>query len=646
MNKFGFFLIISFLYIAARAQNDTVKTDNTKDSAQYFIRLKELVISEFHNPKSYSDNTRTLFVIPVQTIRSIPASNLNDIIENISTVDIRRRGTGEVQSDLNIRGGSFEQSLVLLNGIPVNDPQTGHHNLDLPLTKYDIERVEILYGPGAALYGPNSFNGAINIITYSFTNTLSGKFYAEGGSYNTYTTGLKTEASTSKAGITLSAAKSGSDGYIYNTDYRIYNGLVQAFVKADSKSKIYALFGYKNKSFGANKFYSIYLPDAYEQTETYITALQYTGGANIKYTPSIYYRSHFDNFMLNRFDTASTPNKHLTQIAGIDIPFFAISPIGKTSFGGGYKTESIISNRLGEPAKETYFIKGDSVKNFSSRQNSYFFLNQELNFDRFYGNTGFFVNANNKYSTRFYPEINLSYRIFGNLRLYANYTTSFRIPSFTELYYNVGKIKGDINLQPEEANTAETGVKIYGNILKLNIAAFYRHTKNFIDKVKYNNNDTLYFINIPDVYTSGFDITTVINTASLFETDFKLNTVLASFQYINKNDFPYISYYAANYLKHKLSSNIIFSYKNVLFADINLLYKFRNGEYFDENGLAQSYKPVGVIDFKLTYKRGHISLFAEVRNLTNTVYYDFQWVPMPGRTFNAGLSIEAGKVLR
>ena len=642
MNKFILFSLITVYSLSVASQNDTIPQN---DSAQYLIKLKTLVISEFHNPKSYSDNTRTLFVIPVQTIRNIPASNLNDLIENISTVDIRRRGTGEIQSDLNIRGGSFEQSLVLLNGIPVNDPQTGHHNLDLPLTHYDIERVEILYGPGAELYGPNSFNGAVNIITYSFTNTLSAKMYAEGGSYNTYTLGTKAEASTSKAGITLSTSKSGSDGYMYNTDYRIYNGLIQGFVKTDKKSKLYAIFGYKHKNFGANKFYSIYLPDAYEQTETYITALQYTGGTNIKYTPSIYYRSHFDNFSLNRFDTTLPTNKHLTQTAGIDIPFFAISPIGKTSFGGGYKTESIISNRLGEPAKETYFIKGDSVKHFSSRQNSYFFLNQELNFDRFYGNTGFFVNANNKYATRFYPEINLSYRIFGNLRIYANYTTSFRIPSFTELYYNVGKIKGDLNLQPEEAQTAESGIKIYGNLLKLNVAAFYRHTRNFIDKVKYNNNDTLYFINIPDVYTSGFDITAVINTASLFETDLKLNAVLASFQYIHKNDFPYISYYAANYLKHKFSSNIIFSYKNVWFADINFWYKFRNGEYFDENGLTRNYQPVGNIDIKLSYQRGRINLFAEIRNLTNTIYYDFPWVPMPGRSIYAGIAIETGKAL-
>jgi iron complex outermembrane receptor protein len=192
MRKTAQFLFILFYALQAFSQKDTTSSTNNVDSAQYFIKLKELVISEFHNPKSYSDNTRTLFVIPVQTIKNLPASNLNDVIENISTVDIRRRGTGEVQSDLNIRGGSFEQSLILLNGIPVNDPQTGHHNLDLPLTKYDIERIEILYGPGAELYGPNSFNGAVNIITYSFTNTLSAKIYSEGGSYNTYTIGAKT----------------------------------------------------------------------------------------------------------------------------------------------------------------------------------------------------------------------------------------------------------------------------------------------------------------------------------------------------------------------------------------------------------------------------------------------------------------------
>ena len=464
------FLFVAFLPFLLIAQTNKEKAE--KDTAKYFIKLKEFVISEFHTPKSYSENTRTLLVIPKSQLNEIPASTVNDVVENFTTADIRRRGISDVQSDINIRGGTFEQTLILLNGIPVNDPQTGHHNLDLPLTKYDISKVELLYGPGAALYGPNSFNGALNITTYNLTNSYSAKFYAEGGSYNSYILGTKAEASGKKAGITISASKEASDGYMENTDYRIYNLLIQPFVKTGEKSKIYGLFGYKNKQFGANKFYSPKFPEMYESTETYIASLQYIGGENIKYSPSVFYKAHYDDFLLKRFDPSFYENIHLTQLTGLDFPFFVMTPVGKTSFGGGYKTESIISNRLGEISKEIHYIKGDSVNKFSSRQNSYFFVNQEVNIEKFYGNAGFFVNANNEYSTRFYPELNLSYKIFKGVKLYANYSSSFRIPSFTELYYLSPTVKGNTELKPEEANTYEAGFKVLNDFVMLNLAVF------------------------------------------------------------------------------------------------------------------------------------------------------------------------------
>ena len=637
------FLFVAFLPFLLIAQTNKEKAE--KDTAKYFIKLKEFVISEFHTPKSYSENTRTLLVIPKSQLNEIPASTVNDVVENFTTADIRRRGISDVQSDINIRGGTFEQTLILLNGIPVNDPQTGHHNLDLPLTKYDISKVELLYGPGAALYGPNSFNGALNITTYNFTNSYSAKFYAEGGSYNSYILGTKAEASGTKAGITLSASKEASDGYMENTDYRIHNLLIQPFVKTGEKSKIYGLFGYKNKQFGANKFYSPKFPEMYESTETYIASLQYIGGENIKYSPSVFYKAHYDDFLLKRFDPSFYENIHLTQLTGLDFPFFVMTPIGKTSFGGGYKTESIISNRLGEISKEIHYIKGDSVNKFSSRQNSYFSVNQEVNIEKFYGNAGFFVNANNEYSTRFYPELNLSYKIFKGVKLYANYSSSFRIPSFTELYYLSPTVKGNTKLKPEEANTYEAGFKVLNDFAMLNLAVFQRKTKNFIDLAQFNNNDTLYFINNPGIVTTtGIDINTQLQLQNFFESNFAVKSISLAYQYITKNDFDYISYYANNYLRYKISSLITFSYNRMFFLDVNFISKHRNGGFYDKNSIYRNYTPVNLLNIKLSYKRGLLTVFAEADNVTDEEYYDFGWIPMPGRFFKAGIVFEISKL--
>ncbi len=629
-----------------QAQTDTNKTDNSRDSISFFYKLKPFVVSEFHTPRNYSDNTRTLQLLRQTDIMQLPSYSVADIISNLSTVDIRHRGVGDVQSDVNIRGGSFEQTLILLNGLPVNDPQSGHHNLDLPITKYDIKRIEMLYGPGAELYGPNSFNGAINIITYGGEiNGFFSKFFTEGGSYNSYLLGAKAGYNNNGSGISLSVSKEGSDGYRYNTDYRIYNALLQPSIKTGKNYKLYLLAGYKKKNFGANQFYGYGFPDMYEETESFLSGMQYVGGANIKYSPSVFYKYHYDYFLLKRFDPDFYNNKHLTQVLDLDLPFYVTSPIGKTSFGGGYKIESIVSNRLGPLSNETYFIKGDSVNRFDSRQNSFFFLNQELNFDRFYANVGFFVNASNEYRTSFYPEINLSYRIFNGVKLFASYTTSFRVPSFTELYYVSPTVIGNKELKPEKAMTTEIGINSTGSIWEVKGSFFYRKSDNLIDLVKYNNNDTLYFINSPSFYTSGINAFVNIDMQTLFDSKFAINSLNISYEYILKRYKPnYFSVYIDNYLRHKIVSNITLSYANVWFFNINMVSKLRNGSYFDENMEYKNFTSINLINIKLSYTRGKFSVFAGVENVGNIKYYDFNWVPMPSRIFRVGATVEFNKL--
>ena len=96
-------------------------------------------------------------------IESLPVENVADLLAYLPGVDIRSRGASNVQSDVSLRGGTFDQVLILLNGIPVSDCQTGHYSLNLPVSTALIERIEVLQGTAANLTG--AFSGAINIIT-------------------------------------------------------------------------------------------------------------------------------------------------------------------------------------------------------------------------------------------------------------------------------------------------------------------------------------------------------------------------------------------------------------------------------------------------------------------------------------------------
>ena len=109
--------------------------------------------------------TRTVSVMTDDDVKNTPAFTNSETIENFSALDVRQRGPLDVQSDISVRGGTFDQTLILLNGIRINDPQTGHHNMNLPITFDLIQQVEVLEGGASRVYGPNAFSGAVNFQT-------------------------------------------------------------------------------------------------------------------------------------------------------------------------------------------------------------------------------------------------------------------------------------------------------------------------------------------------------------------------------------------------------------------------------------------------------------------------------------------------
>ena len=160
----------------------TVAMDNDTTVVKREYNLEEIEVSASRAPSLFSEIVRVLTVIDSKNIEQGAATSLQDVLGQVAALDVRQRGAGGVQADISIRGGTFDQVLILLNGINITDPQTGHHNLNLPVSLSQIERIEILEGPAARIYGPNAFSGAINIITKQFEEkTITARF--DGGSF-------------------------------------------------------------------------------------------------------------------------------------------------------------------------------------------------------------------------------------------------------------------------------------------------------------------------------------------------------------------------------------------------------------------------------------------------------------------------------
>ena len=171
--------------------------------------LDEVIVSA--NRAQTEGNITNVQIISLEEIENAPVQTIEDLLEYAMNVDVRQRGGQGVQADISIRGGTFEQVLVMLNGIKLNDPQTGHHTMDLPVSLEQIERIEIITGGASRIFGNYAYTGAINIITKSeMANSVS----ISGGENAFKSGGINYHTSTGNLKHNISVNQKESDGYI------------------------------------------------------------------------------------------------------------------------------------------------------------------------------------------------------------------------------------------------------------------------------------------------------------------------------------------------------------------------------------------------------------------------------------------------
>ena len=146
-------LLICFLAfsLCAAAQTAPARTDS-------------IVVTGTWEPLELDELDRSVTVLPIRS-EELLLNSWMDVLRLDPSIDLRERAPNGLQTDISIRGANFGQTLILLNGIRINDAQSGHHNLDLPIPPAGIARVEVLRGSGSTLYGSDAVGGVINVIT-------------------------------------------------------------------------------------------------------------------------------------------------------------------------------------------------------------------------------------------------------------------------------------------------------------------------------------------------------------------------------------------------------------------------------------------------------------------------------------------------
>jgi iron complex outermembrane receptor protein len=647
-----------FTWLPATGQTDTINYNQNID-------LEEVSIVEDQVPDLYSISGRNIEVINREDIAQLPVHNVQDLLEHAFNIDIRQRGSYGTQADVLIRGGSFNQVLILLNGANITDPHTGHYNLNLPLDLESIEKIEVLYGPGSRKHGPNAFSGVINFITKpSQTDQLS--VLSMAGEHKLRKNHIELNLGSKNLRNMLSLTMEGSDGYTINTDFTnrsvFYHG---------TYSKDHTLLslqgGYKEKQFGANSFYTPSFPYQYEDNRSLFASIKLSTGKKLKFTPQIYWRRHYDRFELLREDRAYyTPVNslwinhtsgdtipwyknhyyHQTDVTGLNADFEFEFRYGTTNAGIDLRNERILSTTLGnekETQKEVF--TNDSLEYDYQYTRSYIsgFVDHLYQYGNLVVSGGLMLNAVHDSSFNYYflPGFDAAYYLTNSTKLIFSYNESMRLPTFTELFYNGPANKGYAELTAERASTFEGGISMNTQHINLKTTGFYRMGRDIIDYHYIDSLRAYKAVAYPDFNTFGLEVNTKANLSDVLG---NRSFVKLNYTWIKPDKSPdrYNSKYVLDYLEHKLDITLNHRIFANLYGQWNYSFQQREGkfEFITEEGLQFfDYDEQHLLNFRLYWKEENFSAFVEASNLLDEQYLDAGSVYLPGRWIKGGVKI-------
>lgn len=628
-----------------------------QDSIQKTIHLEDVGITAEDVIQTQSIQQALLQTsLTKKQIEHAPVQSLNELLDHLPGLDIRQRGAFGTQADISFRGGNFDQTLVLLNGINITDPQTGHYTMNIPVFADIIHRIEVFKNTSAFLFGTSPFSGVINFITQPDTvNALN--LHLSGGMYGLWGGNAHLHLYTGKFSHLLALDYSHSDGYRKNTDFNIFSAFYQTIGKF-KKGQLEIQSGYNDKAYGANSFYSLRFPNQFEHTRTLISSIQWQSKGRVKWIPSIYYRFNFDRFELERGGNMN--NYHHNQSGGINLRNTFSSRFGKTSFSADYRMEDIISSSLGELLTQPIRNPSTDV-DYTHRKTRHI-----SGISAAHGYVGKHVIVNFSllgqyymYNFSFYvlPAADMLYRFQTlkkknnhlDMHVFASAAKSMRMPTFTDLYYRAGDIIGNKHLKPEQAYTLESGFEMNLSrhqapaYLNWKTAVFCRWGIDMIDYIKKGEDSVWQSVNHTAVFFAGWESSFEFLPEYYIGKNFPIQSIRFNYMYVysDKQSNGFMSRYVLDHLTHKLTFTLSHRmYKNWGMHYV-LSYNVRKGEYISyekvKTGELKTYPPYTLLDIRMYYSFKKLYFYLEAGNVLNVKYYDLGGLDQAGIWIKGGI---------
>ena len=634
---------------------DTDKVDSTTWKTNREVVLDGVEVTGSRAPLTLGQAARMVVVLDRDQIAQAPVQSVNDLLKYAVGVDVRQRAPLGAQTDISIRGGTSEQITILLNGINICDPQTGHNAFDLPVDISDIERIEVLEGPAGRVFGTSSLLGAINVVT-KMPKQTSADVHAEGGSFGYLSSGARGNWLYGKWNNQVSGSYARSDGYSRSKDGGLNAGFEgsKLFYQGqyeDDALRVSWHAGIRTKGWGSSTSYATpkwKADNQFEHTDKIYTAIQAeTKQGTFHFHPSIYWNQSRDRYEgYHGQPDLMKYNYNRSNVCGVNLNSYFDWVGGRTAFGAEFRNEDLVSGNLGEPLHTPVHIHGTD-RDYTlglNRTNMSFHLEHNILLRQFTLSAGFIAVKNtwNEMPFKVYPGMDMSYRLGNHWKVYASYNSSLRMPSFTELYYSVGGHKADKYLKPEELHAVEGGVKYLSRVVTASASVFHHHSRNMIDWILDTSvTDPVWeSVNHTKVNTMGVETACDIHFHELWPSQQFLQSFHIAYTYLNedKKAGEHIqSQYSLEYLRHKLTASLQLHLISYLDMGINYRFQDRVGNYTNLEGETKSYSPYGITDVRLSWNHPRYTLYVEGNNLFDKTYVDYGLVPQPGLWINSGI---------
>lgn len=577
----------------------------------------------------FSKQNRDITVLDAQTIKNLPVQSLNELLGYISGVDIRQRGPWGGQTDISINGGTFDQTLILLNGVRIIDPQTGHNMMNLPINPDMIERIEIMKGAAASAYGINALSGVINIVTKKpietniWANLSTGTSFESDTSNNKLYNGNNINLTVTHAGKRmnqmLSLNSQNSSGYRYNTAMSNHKAYYQNQINLKNDNEILLMGGFVYNDFGANAFYAA--PGDIESKETVQTGIAalkgvFNANKNWQIRPTLNYRYGFDDYIYIRQKPSVYRNKHFTHVAEGSLNNTLKTGIGVFGFGAEYRFEHLSSNSLGKRNRDNLGFYANY--NFAAIKN-------------LTANAGVYLNYSTHFGWKLLPSLDAGYKINDQWRIFSNIGTGTRIPTYTDWYYKGPQNIGNSNLMPENAVHSELGIRFNSKRnFQASAIAFYQVTTDFIDWVKDSIAAPWQPENFQTISMPGAAISAdYISDKACLHPDNQMKIGL-SYTRLNPKITTHNSALISRYALENLTDQLVLRVQSTFRKKYSAMIA---GRYEQRVGKADYV----LMDARLDAAFGNFNVYISFNNLLNVTYIEAGAVPLPGRWASIGL---------